>query len=1807
MIVHRYFPFFSCCFALAFAWGAASARADGMVAPPEKEKKPCDKCDQDCPDKTCGDPFYLHNGEFFWTKAFLSAPHSLLELKVRYSTFATTEGVLGSGWVHGYSYRAMKTEDGGYAVRIPLRETLFFVASGGQFRGKENQQHTLTVVTGGLVMRDTESQMEHWFDDAGRLIRVVDARASRQVAITYETDGQKEVIAIPKSSKLTSPVVTVRDWRVAQVQEQLLDGSATGRFLDFGYTPTGQLELVSDQTGTRLVRFTYDLPKGQLTKITDELDQDYDFTYYDAIADQGKLYWRYMKTFSGRGCSDCTLRTNYYDDDTYDLLGARNGRLIRQTQGSNGYGEEVNVTYNGGSSTTVIYTIRNTTTGVILHTRQEVVTFTADRFGTDRVLSRAVTVVGGMDVSQAVKENSYTYNADNGRIDTQTSESGSVVTYGYDANDNITSESRTLSAGRDLVTTRTYDTQGNKTLESVYYSDTPTEIFTTEWTYDSGNRRTSEKLRKADGTYATTTFDYYTSGVNLGLLLRRTDARGNAIEYTYTTVADAPAPVGLLKREFDPANPAYQTTYAYDSWGNRISMTDALNRTTQWEYDLRGRVTKETTADLTKTIHTYTGGNLVETKVGTAAAGWRTTRFEYNGLNQRIRVARMDGATEVTQMTYEYDSDGHVLKETNALGQSVGYEYNNVGWRTKMKRPHPDLDSQTVDTTYIYDEAGRLIRETDPVGTVTETTYDLFSRVATHTEAKAQLEQRTTEYSYDTQGHSVETRYKDAAGTLKATTRKYYDRLGRLTGINWNPANASPDATGARELPSKMEYDNVGNVTASIDGLGNRTEYVYDAYSRPTAIKYADRALYTAPNDDIFTYDLVGNVVIQQDGRGTRIYTRFDAMKRPLTISVPTVATLTGNWWETPTNVARQFVYNAWGQSSATVSITGATTSTTYDALGRVLTTADAAGLVLTFTYDALDQPKEIVYPALPGYSTTTQITYSYNPRWGQLPLSVTDRGGHVTSYRYDTLYRQIATRSSLNQPSGPEQLTSYDRLSRETSRTDEAGNATQLTYDLFNQVLTTTLPEHTTVVSSIRTYTYDAYGRVLTESGAGSYPVTHTYDLAGNLKTLTTLYGSASTNQTTTWLYDLRNRVQRKTYPDTSYFAYTYDERGNLKTRRDAMNRTTTYTYNLYNQPLTIDYPTNTDVVYTYDAAGRRLSMTDGSRSGGPSTEWAYDAVGRVTLYKQHAVDRKITNLYNVENSRTSMSVDRISTPGSPWTTTYAYDNYGRLSTVQDPRVSTTAFTYNWNPLADLPSEIVMPSGAKQVKNYDALARLTEIKALNGAGTSVNRYAYTYNVAGQRQDATLLDGGKISYTYDAKRQLTGATKDTDSSYTYGYTFDEIGNWLTGHTGRIGQPPLAKTFVPNALNQYTQVSAVTHTDDLNGNLTNDGTNTYTYDEENRLLTVTGGAFGYDAIGRRVVADGVRYLYDEWNVIAELDATNTVTRTVTRGLDLSGRFQDAGGVGGILATVTTSTTGYYFYDGNGNVVTVLDGSHAAVASYTYDPFGNKVAESGSYIAQPYQWSTKQVHVPSGLLYYGLRFYNPETGRFISRDPIEEQGGHNIYAFVRNNGINAIDYLGLEPVNLRSLLKDFLTRVSGGWDGSILIAKPFLPPIGAFFQIHFYGTVVAKPCCDEREGDMDIMWEARGGLEAFLQWGGHWKWKKTGFGAAERGRPEPNAGYRDRSWHADFNARPATCPESAFELSDWALVAFIRGSVGAGVGYQASLEFTVAQTNFNPTSLWDRFNGSGSRAWGVVGASVELGLNGGVGAKGKVEVP
>lgn len=163
----------------------------------------------------------------------------------------------------------------------------------------------------------------------------------------------------------------------------------------------------------------------------------------------------------------------------------------------------------------------------------------------------------------------------------------------------------------------------------------------------------------------------------------------------------------------------------------------------------------------------------------------------------------------------------------------------------------------------------------------------------------------------------------------------------------------------------------------------------------------------------------------------------------------------------------------------------------------------------------------------------------------------------------------------------------------------------------------------------------------------------------------------------------------------------------------------------------------------------------------------------------------------------------------------------------------------------------------------------------------------------------------------------------------------------------------------------------------------------------------------------------KFLYDGWNLIGEYSVGSggalTAVRSYVWGLDWSGSRQGAGGVGGLLMVRDVASGANYqpAFDGNGNLMALVNRSTGALdAAYEYDAFGNTLRASGSYAATDvFRFSTKFTDDETGLVYYGYRYYSPSQGRFLNQDPIEEQGGLNLYGFVGNNGMNHWDYLGM----------------------------------------------------------------------------------------------------------------------------------------------------------------------------------------------------
>jgi RHS repeat-associated protein len=259
--------------------------------------------------------------------------------------------------------------------------------------------------------------------------------------------------------------------------------------------------------------------------------------------------------------------------------------------------------------------------------------------------------------------------------------------------------------------------------------------------------------------------------------------------------------------------------------------------------------------------------------------------------------------------------------------------------------------------------------------------------------------------------------------------------------------------------------------------------------------------------------------------------------------------------------------------------------------------------------------------------------------------------------------------------------------------------------------------------------------------------------------------------------------------------------------------------------------------------------------------------------------------------------------------------------------------------------------------------------------------------------------------------------------------------WQSVTVSASGQSPNAtgNIYVPKTPEQFTY--------DADGNLSTDGRWNYTWDAENRLIsmqaisTVPTAAklkldFEYDWRGRRIRKDvstwntgtssyqlstSRKFVYDQWNLIATLNSSSSLLQSFVWGTDLSGTAQGAGGVGGLLA-IGDSTQGTHFisFDGNGNVSALVKASDGTTSSiYEYSPFGELLRATGPMgRVNPLRFSATFQDDESDLLYYGYRYYQPDTARWLSRDPAgEEAGAASLYSMLDGDAVNRTDTLGL----------------------------------------------------------------------------------------------------------------------------------------------------------------------------------------------------
>jgi RHS repeat-associated protein len=422
------------------------------------------------------------------------------------------------------------------------------------------------------------------------------------------------------------------------------------------------------------------------------------------------------------------------------------------------------------------------------------------------------------------------------------------------------------------------------------------------------------------------------------------------------------------------------------------------------------------------------------------------------------------------------------------------------------------------------------------------------------------------------------------------------------------------------------------------------------------------------------------------------------------------------------------------------------------------------------------------------------------------------------------------------------------------------------------------------------------------------------------------------------------------------------------VATRTDALGRQETYHYDAASNIVQYTDRKNQTSIFTYDNLNRRISA---SYADGSSTSFIYDSVGRRAA---------VTDLVS-------------------GTIQFGYDNLDRLSQGTTPQ-GTIVYSYD-----ALGRRITMTVGGQQPVSYqyDAASRLTQV-AQGGLAVGLG-----YDKAGRRTSLIYPNGTSASYTYDNASRLQNILHQGPAGVieSLTYTYDTAGNRinLTRANSAATNLPAAVQAAYDAANEQTQFAGANLTYDQNGNLTSDGTNTYTWDARNRVTALSGAvsaSFSYDALGGRIskTVNGVtaQYLYDGNDIVLESGASGVAS--YLRSLNIDEPF-----------VRQSSSNEFYHTDALGSVLALTGQTGATQTSYNYEPFGKTTITGAS--SNPFQYTGRE-NDGTGLYYYRARYYSPLLYRFIREDPINfhnPDSNTNFYLYSLNNPVNFKDPFGL----------------------------------------------------------------------------------------------------------------------------------------------------------------------------------------------------
>ena len=1016
----------------------------------------------------------------------------------------------------------------------------------------------------------------------------------------------------------------------------------------------------------------------------------------------------------------------------------------------------------------------------------------------------------------------------------------------------------------------------------------------------------------------------------------------------------------------------------------------------------------------------------------------RYTHFQRNdwGLPTLVRnTATVDGVLSTRDETFTYDqaNQGRNLTTYTPPGGGGSWIYTYVDARVdSVTNPEGYTTRYTYDsvnknlTSIKHETAGLLI--TNDLYTTGGHTGWVKDRIEKHIATGNVLSSESFTYF-----NGLVYTHTDPAGVIRTFT---LDSLQRITRIDFSSGGYLENQYDSGQMLPGGNGTKLLDLTATRDRNGHWAHFTYDGLRRLktqiekivynsvttdqlTQYGYCSSCglleTITNPKNEVtrFEYDNAGRLkeVTYADGTAEARSVHYD-------YNLPGQLTFLKDHNNA---VLREFRHNNQGLT-ASVHTEGAgagfgeVVNYRFDARDRLKTMTPALGATVTLTYDGIDRLR------------TRNTTGA-----GIETLNYSALG--LTSY-VEEIDSTTSRTTSFN----------IDLANRKVTVTDGRGNTTQSIYNGAGDLVTLTDENNLST-----TWQYNYTGRIVSKfNGATKVLETDTNPGGQLTRRWTPQKGS------TFFTRDSIGNARSIDYPNQADVTLVYDSLNRLLSAGDSTFGTVSFNYTSFGTLAyeeSLPWPSSR-VTYSYDSDRRLSGLSLAQPSAGPWTHgYTYDGAGRLQTLSGSSGNFT----YGYENPSDWIHSIALANGGSVRRNP---DSLGRL---QDTLLRDASqvildrhfYEYRWTGERKLQRRTGQQIDGVAFDNrvdygYYGDGSLNTAMGSESSGPLRwhERLTYTLDPAGnltQRQNHTMVQNLSIqasswnrlsSASHNGSLTVSGMLVGPVSSLTVaGQSATVYGDGTFSATGLSASGSYTATAQGTAGNTSVDVinasigSPANFVYDSNGNLTGDGRRTFYYDDADQLTKVEVAGDGrveyvYDGLGRRRIrkdfntsgqlVSETRYVYDGMRVLQQRNSANQVLVTYTRGVDLSGSMEGAGGIGGLLARTDGSGTAYYHSDGSGNVTALVDGQHQLVARYVYEPFGSLIGAGGSLAeANTMRFSSKEYDPKAGLYYFGFRFYEPNLQRWLNHDPLGEEGGINLYGFVSNDPVNSFDPFGLFP--------------------------------------------------------------------------------------------------------------------------------------------------------------------------------------------------